>query len=305
MTMRSHSASINARLRSKPLSPTVVAAATRSRPDASLVAFGIGAGLLDILDRDQADAAPILVDHDQFLDPALMELPPRFLRRHVGTDRGEILAGHQLRDGLLRVFGESNVAIGDDADEPAVLLGHRNAGNAVLRHQLEHVGERLVGGHRDRVDDHAALEALDRPHRRRLLLDVEIAVEDADAAELRHRDRHLGLGHRIHRRGDDRDVEADLSGDARAHVRLARQHRRFGRGQQHVVEGQAERDFHGVCLLAAERANASRPRTAKAAARTDVPGAVSGDGEGAARKRRAIPSLSARAVALASGQKPR
>src|SRR3546814_8476053 len=37
-TIRSHSASISASVRSSPLSPTVVAAATRRRPEASFVA---------------------------------------------------------------------------------------------------------------------------------------------------------------------------------------------------------------------------------------------------------------------------
>jgi hypothetical protein len=49
------------------------------------------------------------------------------------------------------------------------------------------------------IHHHAALEALHRPHRRRLLLDRKVAVEDADAAQLRHHDRHVGLGHRVHR----------------------------------------------------------------------------------------------------------
>jgi IMP dehydrogenase len=40
MTMQSHPASISASERANPLSPTVVAAATRSRPSASLVASG-------------------------------------------------------------------------------------------------------------------------------------------------------------------------------------------------------------------------------------------------------------------------
>jgi hypothetical protein len=44
-------------------------------------------------------------------------------------------------------------------------------------HQLQRVGEGLLGPHRDRVDDHPAFEALDRAHRRRLLLDRQVAVE--------------------------------------------------------------------------------------------------------------------------------
>ena len=42
-------------------------------PGAVLGRVGIGDRLLDVLDGDQADAAMIVVDHQQFLDPPLME----------------------------------------------------------------------------------------------------------------------------------------------------------------------------------------------------------------------------------------
>ena len=199
---------------------------------------GIGDRLLDVLDGDEAGAAAGIVDDDQFLDPALVEEPPRLLLGHSGADRGEIVAGHQLGDRLARIFGEADVAVGEDADQPAAFLGHRDPGDPVPLHQLERVGQSLVRGHGDRVDHHPALEALHRPHRRRLLLDGEVAVEHPHPAQLRHDDRHVGLGHRVHRRGEDRDVEPDLAGDLGAGVGLARKHRRFAGLEQHVVEGE-------------------------------------------------------------------
>ena len=45
---------------------------------------GIGHRLFDILDRDQADAAIVFVDHQQFLDPALVQQPLRLGRAHAG-----------------------------------------------------------------------------------------------------------------------------------------------------------------------------------------------------------------------------
>ena len=66
----------------------------------------------------------------------------------------------------------------------------------------------------DRVHHHAGFEFLHLPHLRGLLVRLQVAVDDADAAGLRHGDRHLGLGHGVHGRGDDRDVERDLAGDA-------------------------------------------------------------------------------------------
>ena len=75
-----------------------------------------------------------------------------------------------------------------------------------------------------------------------LLVGLEIAVDDAEAAGLRHGDRHPRFGHRIHRRGDDRHVERDGLGQLRADIDLGRQH--VGRAglEQHVVEGQAVAD---------------------------------------------------------------
>ena len=56
-------------------------------------------------------------------------------------------------------------------------------------------------------DDHAALIALDLAHLRGLIGGRQISVNDADAAGLRHGDGEPRLGHRVHRRGDDRQMQ--------------------------------------------------------------------------------------------------
>ncbi len=120
ITIRSHSASISASVRSKPLSPTVVAAATRSRPAPSLVACGIVHRLLDILDRDQSDAAIGVVHHQQLLDAPLVQqagapLPAR-RRRGRSPDCACVISS---RTGWLPVLREADVAIGQDTDQLA------------------------------------------------------------------------------------------------------------------------------------------------------------------------------------------
>ena len=67
---------------------------------------------------------------------------------------------------------------------------------------------------------------------------VQIAVDDADAAGLRHGDGHLHLGHRVHGGGDDRDIDGDRAGDVRADIDVGGQH--FGQAgpDQHVVESE-------------------------------------------------------------------
>ena len=116
-TRQSTPAATSRSARSKPLSPTVVAAATRSRPSASLAALRMRRRLLDVLDRHQPDAAVVLVDHDELLDPVLMQQPPRLVLADALAD-GDDLARHQFADRLARIVGEAHVAVGEDADQP-------------------------------------------------------------------------------------------------------------------------------------------------------------------------------------------
>jgi len=85
-------------------------------PCSSLQALGIGDLLLDVLDRDETDAAVILVDHQQLFDPMLMQELLGLPLAHPFADRDQPLLGHQLGDGLGRIGGEADVAIGEDAD---------------------------------------------------------------------------------------------------------------------------------------------------------------------------------------------
>ena len=96
--------------------------------------------------------------------------------------------------------------------------------------------EHRVGTDGERVDHHAGLELLHLPHLRGLAFGVEIAVDHADAAGLRHGDRHPRFGHGIHRGGDDGDIERNGAGHAGPDVDFGGQHIREAGFQQHVVE---------------------------------------------------------------------
>jgi hypothetical protein len=84
----------------------------------------------------------------------------------------------------------------------------------------------------------SGFEPLHPPHLIGLDFRLEVAVDHPDAAGLRHGDRHVGLGHGIHRRGDDGDIERDVTRDSAADIDLGRQHVRQARLEQHVVEGE-------------------------------------------------------------------
>ena len=116
--------------------------------------------LLDVLDGDEALEVEVAVHHQELLHLVLVEDLLRLLEGRAHRDRDEVLLRHQLRDGEGGAGLEAQVAVGQDADE---LRAHRDrhAADAVLRHEGEGLRHRRVRGHRDRVDDHARLGALD------------------------------------------------------------------------------------------------------------------------------------------------
>ena len=225
-TSRSTPPSISRSARSKPSSPTLVAAATRKPPLRVLGRVRVELRLLDVLDGDQADAIAGGIDDQQLLDAVLVQQALGFVLVDVLLHGDQVVARHQLIDVLRRIGGEAHVAVGQDADQPAGLLAagaavldHRNAGNAMRPHQRAGIGQRRFGTDGHRVDDHAGFEFLDLADLLGLLGRREIAVDDADAAGLRHGDGQPRFGHRIHRRRQDRRVQLDVAGDPRARCR--------------------------------------------------------------------------------------
>ena len=108
----------------------------------------------------------------------------------------------------------------------------------MILHQGQRLRQRRARIDGERIDHHAGLELLDLTDLRGLLLRLEIAVNDAKPPGLRHGDRHLGLGHSVHGRGDDRNIERNVAGDSRADVGVGRQQFGQSRLEQDVVEGE-------------------------------------------------------------------
>ena len=161
----------------------------------------------------------------------LVENRLRLLERRALGDRDEIRPRHPLRDREIDAGLEAQVAVRENPEELPVRIGDGNSGDPVARHQLERFGDPLLRAHRDRIDDHAALRALDLVDLARLLLDGEVLVNDPDAAHLRHRDRQARLGDGVHRGRDERDVERDPARQARLRFDLGREDLGGGRQQ--------------------------------------------------------------------------
>ena len=135
--------------------------------------------------------------------------------------RDQTLLSHQLRDALLGVIGEAHIAVGQDADQLSVAaLDHRDARDLVFRHQAQRIGERLVGMDDEWVNHHAGLELLDLADLVGLALDRHVAVDDAEAAGLRHRDGKRRFGNCVHCRRDQGYAELDRAGQASSGIRL-------------------------------------------------------------------------------------
>jgi hypothetical protein len=135
----------------------------------------------------------------------------------------------------VEVFFETQVAVGDDADH-LLAFHHREAAEAVLVLQRDHVADLHRRRHRDRVAQHAGLEALDARHFASLVGGTQVLVDDADATLLRHRDRQAGFGHGVHRGRQQRNVQRDIPGQLGAQGRVGREDVGVGRDEQHVIE---------------------------------------------------------------------
>jgi hypothetical protein len=80
----------------------------------------------------------------------------------------------------------------------------------------------------------------------RLLFDIHVLVDNADTALLGQRNREPCFGHRVHRGGQNRDIERDFGRQPRTEIHFARQNLRIAGLQENIVERQGFLgDAHG------------------------------------------------------------
>ena len=141
----------------------------------------------------------IVIDHQQLLNPPLMQQALRFSLTDARFNRSKIFVSHQLTHWLIRVFGKADIAVGEDANQPPARFNYRNPRNPVRRHNRLGVSQRRLRCNSDWIDHHARLKPLNLTDSRHLLCHIKIAVKHANPAQLRHDNRHVSLSHRIHR----------------------------------------------------------------------------------------------------------
>ncbi len=235
---------VHARLRQRhgPLIARVADGRGRADQQPALIVLGrvgVGLGLLDVLHRDQAGGAIVLVDDDDPLDLAVTQQGARLVPSCALAHGDQVARGHQL-DGLaIRIGVEPHVAVGQDADQPAGLrIDHREARNLPLGHDGADFTERRLRRDGHRIDDHAAFIAFDLADHVGLFLDRHIAVEDAQTAGLGHGDGQPAFGDRVHGGRGQRDVQPDVAGQLRGDVRLGGHDLGRAGFQQNIVEGE-------------------------------------------------------------------
>ena len=232
---------------------------------------GVVLGFLDVLDGDQADTAVIGVDHQQLFNPELVQQLFSFVALTAFLNRDQVLVCHQLSHRLGLVLGKSNVAVGQDADQPfRARLHHWNAADLVILHKQQGVGEGRCRSDGHRVNDHAGLVLLHRGNGRCLFLDAKVLVDHANAACLCHGDCHGGFGDRIHSRRHQGNTHVDAARDTRVCDGVQGDDLGALGLEQHVVEGQSVTNSHekrSLPFSLLEYANAQRLETHKTANR--------------------------------------
>ena len=167
------------------------------------------------------------------------------LARDAGSTGDEALArrhalAHGQRVPLLGGY-ETQVAVGDNAQQVAVGIDDGQPRDLVVAAQLIELRNGGVGADGHRVGDHARLGALDQTHLLGLILNGQIAVKDADAALTGHGDRHLRLGDGVHRRAQQGGGQTDPAGQARGRIDLGGDHVGQPGQQEDIVVGQSGR----------------------------------------------------------------
>ena len=93
----------------------------------------------------------------------------RALERRPHRHRDQVIFRHDLADRNIETRFETQIAIGENTHQ-LLVFGDRNAGNLVLPHYFERVGDFVVRRHGHGIDDHSAFRPLDFVHFFRLLL---------------------------------------------------------------------------------------------------------------------------------------
>ena len=210
-TITSTPASISALARTSASPPTPTAGADHQPAVGVLGGQRVLLALGEVLDRDEPAQPAVGVDQRQLLD---LVLPQQANASSRETPTGAVTSGI----GVMTSRTGRSWSVSKRMSRLVTMPTSTPAASVTGTPEIRYVAQSRstsasvssgAAGHR--VGDHARLGPLDQVDLLGLLLDRQVAVQDADAALPGHGDRHPGLGHGVHRRGDQRDAQGDAA----------------------------------------------------------------------------------------------
>ena len=202
--------------------------------------------IVDITHGDQTGEAPVGIDEQQLLNAAAIQNRLGKRWRCVSRRSHQFVLGHHVLDACLGgMIDKANIAPSQDANHAGAsrtVFSDGETADAVLAHQLLRALHGVSGRKRDRIRNDAVLGSLDFLNFERLSLWRNIFVDDADAALLGQCDGQRRLGHRVHGRRDQRNIQADAPGELRPRISGLRRDLAVPRNQQDVVKSDSVLD---------------------------------------------------------------
>ena len=196
-------------------------------------------GLLNVLDGDQPFQVVLFVHHQQLFHFVLVQNLLGFGKTGSNRNGDQVLLRHDVGDSKIHSSLEPEVAVGENTDQLSI-HHDRDAGEPILSHDRLRFGDGPIGGHGDGVDNHPALRALYLVDLVRLSLRSHVAVDDAQSAELRNSDGQAGLGHGIHSRAHDGNVELNAAAETGLGIDLGRQDVGLLGDQEDIFKGESD-----------------------------------------------------------------
>ena len=202
--------------------------------------------IINIAHGDQTSEAPVVIDEQQLLNAAAIQNRLGKRRRCVSRRGYQLIFGHHVLDARLsRMIDKANIAPGQDANHArasGAVFGDGKSADAVFTHQLLSALHGVRGRKRDGIGNDSVLCSLDFLNLERLSLRRNIFVDDADAALLSQCNGERRLGHRVHGRRDQRDIQADPPGELCPRISRLWRDLAVARNQQDIVKGDSVLD---------------------------------------------------------------
>ena len=186
-----------------------------------LAGIGIFDLLLNILYGNEPTKIIGFINNQKFFHAVPVQDLLGFFQGGADGDGNQVVLGHHLFHRQVEAVLEAQVAVGQDAHQLAV-LGDGHAGNLVLFHDFQRVGNAVFGADGDRIDNHAAFRALHLVHFQRLMGNRHAAMHDANAPLLRQGNRQARFRDRVHGRADNGNVQGNMARHPRARIHLRR-----------------------------------------------------------------------------------